>query len=102
MSGHVVPIRTYFTIFILLMVLLFITYAASLVNLGPHGSLNLAIAMTIAIVKATLIILFFMHVKYSSRLVWVYAGASFVWLLIMFAITFGDYLTRGWMPVSHY
>jgi cytochrome c oxidase subunit 4 len=61
--------------------------------------LNVVAAMTIAVTKAVLIILYFMHVLYSSRLSWVWVGAGFFWLVIMFALTFSDYLTRGWLPV---
>jgi K+ transporter len=48
--------------------------------------------------KAVLVILFFMHVKDASRVTWVFCGCSFLWLAIMLALTFGDYLTR--IPVS--
>jgi cytochrome c oxidase subunit 4 len=97
MTGHVVPIRTYFFVFVALMALLVLTVVVSWI---PLGSGNLAVAMTIGIIKATLIILFFMHVRYSSKLVWVFAASSFVWLAIMLLITFSDYLSRGWIPIG--
>ena len=50
-----------------------------------------------ALLKATLVVLFFMHVKYASRLVQLVVIASIVWLIILFGITLSDYLTRGWL-----
>jgi cytochrome c oxidase subunit 4 len=97
-THHVVPIKTYGLVFAALMVLLVLTVIVSWYDLG---ALNLAIAMTIAIVKATLIILYFMHARYGSRLVWVFAASSFLFLFIMIAITFGDYLSRGWLDTPH-
>ena len=93
---HGETIRTYAGIYIALMVLLVLTVRASYVNLG-HG-MNLAVAMTIAIIKAVLVILFFMHVRRSTKLTWVYASAAFLWLGIMFALTFSDYFTRSIPP----
>ena len=52
-------------------------------------------ALTIAVVKMLLVILFFMHVRYSSRLTWIFVAAGFIWLLIMLDLTLSDYLTRG-------
>jgi cytochrome c oxidase subunit 4 len=91
---HIVPLSTYYKVFAALMVLLFITVAAARVELGVF---NVPIAVGIAVVKAVLIILFFMHVKYSSKLVWVFSGAAFVFVGIMFALTLSDYFTRGWI-----
>jgi cytochrome c oxidase subunit IV len=53
--------------------------------------------LAIAATKATLVILFFMHVRWSSRLTWVVAMAGFFWLLILFTVL-GDYMSRGWVP----
>jgi len=94
---HVLPIRTYLTIFAILMILLVVTVAVAFVHLGEF---NLIVAMMIAIIKAALVVLFFMHVKYSSRLVQVYVVAGFLWVGIMFAFTFADYATRQWTPNS--
>ena len=71
-----------------------LTYAAALVDLG---ALNNVVMLTIACTKATLVILFFMHVRWSSRLTWVVATSGFFWLLILFSIGMSDYLTRGWV-----
>src|SRR2546423_14316223 len=77
-------LRTYAVIYIALMALLILTVAASYVDLG-HG-MNLTAAMMIAVTKAVLVILFFMHVRRSSKLTWVYASAAFLWLGILFAL----------------
>jgi cytochrome c oxidase subunit 4 len=61
------------------------------------GALNNVVMLAIACTKALLVILFFMHVRWSSRLTWVVAASGFVWLLILFGITMTDYLTRGWV-----
>jgi cytochrome c oxidase subunit 4 len=93
-STHVVPVRTYLAVFLALMVLTTITVGAAFVDLGP---LNLPIALAIACSKATLVILYFMHVRYGTRLVPVIVGGSILWLLILFAFLLGDYFTRGWL-----
>ena len=95
MKQHV-ALRTYWLIFAILMVLLVLTVVVAGINFGP---LNVVVALTIATVKAVLIILYFMHVRYSTRLIWLFAGASFFWLVIMLGFTFTDYLTRPWLPV---
>jgi cytochrome c oxidase subunit IV len=94
MSEHIVPRRTYFIIFSIPMLGTYLTVQAAYLDLGH---LNPYIALTIAIVKATLVVLFFMHVKYSTRLTWVVVLASIFWLGIMFVLTMGDYLTRVWL-----
>jgi cytochrome c oxidase subunit 4 len=64
------------------------------------GFFNNVVMLAIAIAKASLVILIFMGVRWSSRLTWVVAASGFVWLLILFGITMSDYLTRGWMVGS--
>jgi cytochrome c oxidase subunit 4 len=93
MSSHIVPPRTYYLIFLILMVCTAITVAVAFVDLGP---LNAVVAMTIAVLKATLVVLFFMHVKYSTRLTWAVVLGSVFWLGILIVMTAGDYLTRAW------
>ena len=93
MSGHISPKSTYYAIFLALMVLTAITVAVAFVNLG---SLNFPVAIAIAITKATLVVLFFMHVKYSSRLTKMVVGMALFFLGTMFALTLTDYLSRGW------
>ena len=74
-----------------LMVLLILTVGVSYLPLGPWG---VVVAMTIAFTKALVIALFFMHVRYSSKMTMLFAAAGVFWLLVMFALTFGDYATR--------
>ena len=93
MSGHISPTSTYFAIFGALMVLTAITVAVAFVNLG---SLNFPIAIAVAITKATLVVLFFMHVKYSSRMTKMVVGLAVFFLLVMLGLTMTDYATRDW------
>ncbi len=94
MSQHIVPQKIYFLIFVALMVLTAITVVVAFLDLGI---LNNVIMLTIACTKAVLVILYFMHVRYSSRLTWVFVGAGFFWLAILLVFTLADYLTRGAM-----
>jgi cytochrome c oxidase subunit IV len=84
----------YFGIFAALMVFTGITVGVAFINLGPF---NFPVAISIAIIKATLVILFFMHVKYSSRLTKLIIGTGMFFLLIMFVLTLTDYVSRGWL-----
>lgn len=97
MSEHIVPLKVYLTIFLALMVGTALTVWAGLQNFP--GQLNVIIAMTIAVVKASLVVLYFMHVRYSSRLIWVVFTSALFWLAILFALTLSDYWTRDWLPV---
>jgi cytochrome c oxidase subunit IV len=92
-SVHVVPIRIYFAIFASLMVLTAITVAVAYYDLGP---LNTIVALSIAVMKAALVILYFMHVRYSPSLTKLVVAGSFLWLFIMLSITMSDYISRGW------
>ena len=94
MSEHIVSLKVYFTIFLSLMVGTALTVWAGLQDFP--GPLNVIVALTIAVIKATLVVLYFMHVRYSSRLIWVVFAAALFWLAILFALTFGDYWTRTW------
>jgi cytochrome c oxidase subunit 4 len=93
MSGHVSPKSVYYSIFAALLVLTGITVGVAFINLGR---LNFPVAITIAIIKATLVVLFFMHAKYSSRLTKLVIGGAFFFLLCLFGLTMSDYLSRGW------
>jgi cytochrome c oxidase subunit 4 len=93
MSEHIVPTRIYYTIFAILMVFTAITVGVAFLDLGP---LNTIVALSIAVLKAVLVVLFFMHLRYSTRLTWAVVVGSVFWLGIMLALTMGDYLTRGW------
>jgi cytochrome c oxidase subunit IV len=94
-AGHVAPKSMYYMVFLALIVGTGLTVAAASVDLG---ALNNVAMLTIAVVKATLVILFFMHVRWSSRLTWVVAMSGFFWLLILFGMGMSDYLTRGMIP----
>jgi cytochrome c oxidase subunit IV len=97
MSGHVAPKSLYYLIFLALLVGTGLTVVVAFYDLG---FMNNVVMLTIASAKALLVILFFMHVRWSSRLTWVVAASGFVWLLILFGITMTDYLSRGWMVGS--
>ncbi|MGI8835290.1 MAG: cytochrome C oxidase subunit IV family protein [Pyrinomonadaceae bacterium] len=95
MSEHIVSLKVYVSIFLALLVGTALTVYAGLVDFP--GQLNVIIALTIAVVKATLVVLYFMHVRYSSRLIWVVFTSALFWLAILFALTFSDYWTRSWL-----
>src|ERR671927_1079304 len=93
MSEHIVPRKTYYSVFGALIVLTALTVFAANIN---FGRMNDVIAMTIAVTKMMLVLLFFMHVRYSSRLLWVIVASMFFWLLILLLLTLTDYTSRGW------
>jgi cytochrome c oxidase subunit 4 len=95
MTEHIVQPRTYLTVWGALLVLLVATVALAYV---PLGSMHVVAAVTIAFAKAILIVLFFMHVRYKSRLTVVFVCAGLFWLAIMFTLALGDYMTRSWLP----
>ena len=95
MSGHVAPKSMYYLVFAALMVGTAITVAVAFVDLGP---LNNVLMLGIAMTKALLVVLYFMHVRWSTRLTWMVVASGFFWLLILFGLTMQDYLTRGWVP----
>jgi cytochrome c oxidase subunit 4 len=92
--AHIAPPSMYIKVFAALIVGTLLTVAAAKVDMGP---LNNVVMLLIAGTKATLVILFFMHVRWSSRLTWVIAMAGFFWLLLLFSVI-GDYISRGWVP----
>jgi cytochrome c oxidase subunit 4 len=93
MSEHIVPTRVYYTIFAILMVCTLLTVLIASVDLG---ALNTVAALTIAVFKAALVVLYFMHVKYSTRLTWAVVVGGVFWLGILLVLTMSDYLTRAW------
>lgn len=97
MSEHVVSLKTYFIIFGALLVL---TGATVWVAYFDLGQLNVIVALSIAVLKATLVVLYFMHLRYSSKLTWVFVGAGFFWLAILVAFTLSDYATRNWVVIA--
>jgi cytochrome c oxidase subunit 4 len=96
MSEHIVYPRVYISIFLVLMGGTGLTLIAAFQDFP--GPLNAVVALTIAVVKATFVVLYFMHVRYSSRLIWLVIAAAIFWLAIMFALTISDYSTRSWLP----
>jgi cytochrome c oxidase subunit 4 len=96
MKPHVVPIWAYALIFVTLLALTFTTVYAAFIDLGP---LNNVVALSIAMVKTLLVVLYFMHVRYSTRLTALTIAGGFFWLLILIGITMSDYASRGWLGV---
>jgi len=96
-TGHVLPLRIYFMVFFSLLILTGTTVAVAFIDMGP---LNNLVAMGIAGLKATLVILFFMHVRYSTRLTSLVIASGLFGLLIMVGLTLVDYATRGWLGVA--
>ena len=100
---HVVPLRVYYAVFAALLVLTLMTVEAARFDLGhPEWGgvrvpLNVIAALAIAVTKATLVVLYFMHVRYSTRLIWLVVGAAIFFLAILFGITGADYISRGWL-----
>lgn len=80
------------------MALLALTWTIGYVNLGPF---NLIVALALAIAKALLVILFFMHIKGSNRMLHLASVAGILWWLILLTLTLGDYASRGWIPLHN-
>lgn len=99
---HHVSMGTYYSVFAALMILLFITVGAWYIDqhVVSLGRASVPLALAIAVAKATAIVLFFMHVKFSSRLVQIFACAGIVFVGILFMLTMNDFLTRGWAPLA--
>ena len=93
-----VSIRTYALVFLALLVLTGLTTAIAFLDLG--GSINTMVALAIAVCKALLVILYFMHVRYNDKLTWVFAAAGFFWLLILIGGTMDDVITRPQLSPS--
>ncbi|HKX28570.1 MAG TPA: cytochrome C oxidase subunit IV family protein [Blastocatellia bacterium] len=99
---HVVPIKYYIGVFLALMVFTIITVVIASIDLEHYvnwGPANVVVALTVAVIKATLVVLYFMHVRWSSRLTQVIVIAGIFWLAIMLAFTLMDYLTRTGWPI---
>jgi len=96
-AEHVItPVKHYVAVFVALLVLTGLTY---LVALQDFGWMNTPIALAVALLKASLVVMIFMGVRYNSPLTKVTAVAGFFWLFILFGLTLNDYLTRGWLGV---
>jgi cytochrome c oxidase subunit IV len=93
---HIVPKRVYYLVFLTLIVMTWVTAFVSTVDLGRF---NVFVALSIAIFKASLVILFFMHVKYGTRLTKMIVLAGVYWLILLLFIVMMDLWTRTWMGV---
>ena len=94
-SEPIISVRTYVVIWMSLLILTLTTTGVAFIDLG--GEWNMLTAIAIAVVKTVLVVVYFMHLRYSSRLTWVFAGAGFFWLLILITLTLSDVLTRQWL-----
>src|SRR5262245_50064925 len=95
-SVHVVSRKLYVGIFAALLLLTFATVEVAFVDLGV---INTVVALGIACTKATLVILYFMHARWSEKLIWIVLGIAILWLALLVGITLSDYMSRGWLPV---
>jgi cytochrome c oxidase subunit 4 len=95
MSHPVPAARTYIIVFLILIALTATTTAVSKVELGEY---NFVVAMTIAVIKGSLVVWFFMHVNRSSSLTRLFVVAGFFWMAILIVFTLSDYISRGWLP----
>jgi len=94
MSDRLIAQSTYYAVFVVLIVLTLVTVGISFLELGQWHRLA---GLTIATCKAVLVVLFFMHALYSSRLTWVVIAAALFWLAILIGLSMADYLTRMWL-----
>lgn len=93
MSEHIVPVKVYVLVFLALLAGTGLTVAMAFIDLGPFNGI---IALTIAMIKAVLVILFFMHVKYSSKMTKVTIISAFFFLMILLGLSMTDYISRPW------
>jgi cytochrome c oxidase subunit 4 len=100
MSNHhahvVTPVSTYVTVFVTLLILTFVTYW---VATHDFGAMNTPIALAVAFFKASLVVIYFMGVRYNTPLTKVVVVSGFFWLIILFGLTMNDYMTRAWLGV---
>ena len=93
-----ISVKSYLAVFAALLALTALTTAIAFVDLGGVG--NVAVALSIAIVKAALVALYFMHLRHSSPITVIFAGAGLFWLGLLIVLTLSDYISRGWVSVS--
>ena len=97
MSEHIVSPKVYLAVFSALMICTFLTVVAAKADLNQYFSgLNVIVALTIASLKAALVVLYFMHLRYSPKRTQLVIAASVFWLAIMLLMTMSDYLSRPW------
>jgi cytochrome c oxidase subunit IV len=96
-SEHIVSPKVYLGVFSALMICTFLTVVAAKADLNQYLSgLNVIVALTIASLKASLVVLYFMHLRYSPKRTQLVIAASVFWLAIMLLMTMSDYLSRPW------
>ena len=98
MSEHIVPIRIYLLVFASLILLTGLTVSVALIDLGPF---NVVAALVIAAFKASLVVLFFMHVRYGSRLIALAIFSGILWLMLLIGLTLTDFMSRSWIAPPH-
>lgn len=95
LTPPIVPRKSYFRVWIALMLLLLLNWGLAQVDLGPF---NIVAALSIAFIQMSLMLLYLMHVRYNTPLTRIFVAAGFIWLVIMLDLTLSDYLTRGSVP----
>ena len=98
MAEHIVPVKTYVVVFLILLGFTGLTTGVAYIDLGPF---NTVVALAIAVVKMLLVILFFMHVKYSPKLTKLVIIAAFFWFGLLLTFTMADEFTRNWSPIPN-
>jgi cytochrome c oxidase subunit IV len=97
MSQHIVPLKLYIGVFLALLVLTALTTGVAYIDLGPY---NTVAALLIAVVKMSLVLLFFMHLWYSDGLNRLVIVMSVFWLALLVIFSLADVLTRQWTPLG--
>jgi cytochrome c oxidase subunit 4 len=99
MENHIVPVKNYVMVWLALMIGTVSTYLiAEFVDMGVW---NIVVALLIAATKMSLVIYFFMHVKFDDKLTKLFVAGGFIWLFILISVTMVDYLSRYWQPYSN-
>lgn len=98
MSAKILPVKTYLQTWLALLVLLAVTVGAAFLPLGPF---NVCVALAIAALKALIIVLIFMHIRWGSKLLHLAAFSGILWLAILISMVVVDYATRSWIPYGH-
>ena len=93
-SGHIDSVRTYALVLITLLAFTVITTLVAFIDLG---NFSVVVALAIAVTKMLLVALFFMHVRYSTRLTQLVIIGGLLWLAILLLLTLSDFFTRGWL-----
>lgn len=92
---QVTPIRTFVLVWLVLTMMTVLTWSVAYIDMGPF---NIVVAMLVALFKMSLVVWFFMNVRRDNPLTKLFVGAGFLWLLILLALTLGDYKSREWLP----